>query len=70
MDNYLICFNRVYCGETVGQGNRFVEMNKATKENVEAIIKEIEKESKDFSDNNYKILDSVVIITNIIKLDL
>jgi hypothetical protein len=65
--NYLIYFVRVNAGNTVGQGNRFKELDhEITKEDVEEIYKEIDEESKEFF--NVRIQSSKALIANIIKL--
>jgi len=65
--NYLIYYIRVNSGDTVGHGNRCIELDhKITNCDIEELYKVIDEESEDFMD--IRIKQSKSIIANVIKL--
>lgn len=65
--NYLIYYIRVDSGETVGHGNRCIELShEISKDDIENLYKVIDEEAQSFA--NIKIRQSKSIIANIIKL--
>ena len=63
---YFIYYKRVYCGKTVGQGNKSIELdNTISMEDISKIESELDKEAKEYSDSHITMSMSIVI--NFIK---